>query len=211
MPPSQARKQVIEQILDELPDTVRQASFQAQGPPAESDDPELSQLMDDLPGTTKAALEASRRPLPIDPETRLGFCMIKIPDGEFPRVSVYSSITDMVYDLGALDGQEISVVPFYGVPLQFSQQQSDGRRYILLPGGNTLLSVPQAPQEPLERFNRDDLPDIDGQGDGWLGHPALSADQGATYRRGNRFGSRIKRPKRKKRQHDSDDEDAIST
>lgn len=104
--------------------------------------------------------------------TQLHWVLCSMPEGEFPRVTIYPELLRLVDAIANLEGEETAVWAMYGVPLQLTQLSNlagDKVRYLLLPDQAAVV-VSSSPK--LEVLAQSKLPDdILIQEDGWLGSP----------------------------------------
>jgi hypothetical protein len=70
---------------------------------------------------------------PMHPKvTKPEWCMFVCPFGEFPSLVIYTSLEAMAKRLRTLEGQDMAVFPFYGVPVPFTRGPC---RFLRLPDG----------------------------------------------------------------------------
>jgi hypothetical protein len=93
------------------------------------------------------------------------YCAVKSPDGEFPTAHVFQRPESLARFVSALDGQDVCVWIFYGLPVPVTKGPN---RALILPD-DTYLPL----DETVQRFEAD--PDtLEIQEDGFLGPEALS-------------------------------------
>lgn len=91
-------------------------------------------------------VHAAELPEPADPSLAR-FCMVEVDhSGEhWPMLKVFQSARQLAVHLGKLEKEDVSVWPFFGVPLRFTEGP---QRYLLLPDGTTAMMIPLAPGGP---------------------------------------------------------------
>jgi hypothetical protein len=103
------------------------------------------------------------------------YCLVETPEGEFPRVKLFTGIEAMSRYLGSIEGKEIAVWPFFGVPLWLTKSDSKSKvRYVLLPGNEEAAAIPNTKREPFEIIEAELIDHLEYQEDGWIGDPALA-------------------------------------
>lgn len=125
------------------------------------------------PSLDLLATDSSDAPLKFSSGLEHHWCLCDMPEGEFPRVHIYQSLSRLVESVVKREGQETAVWVTYGVPLRLTKPWalSGGKkvRYLLLP--NNLAAVVSG-SEPFSIISQDELPsDIEIQDEGWLGDP----------------------------------------
>jgi hypothetical protein len=96
---------------------------------------------------------------------RPAFCMVECAEGQFPVLRLFSTLEGLVERMQSLEGRDVAVWPFWGVPLPFSQ------------GPNRVLILPDDQAITIDKRQRVvdiDEDDIILQEDGFLGLPELS-------------------------------------
>ena len=112
------------------------------------------------------------------------WCLCEFPEGEFPKVRLFRSPDNLARYMRRLEGQEVAVWAFYGVPLSFTAPDPKfNRRYLCLPGNQEAILIPSSPTESIQRVDISilELLGLDVQEDGWLGDPRLAEGTGAFY------------------------------
>jgi hypothetical protein len=99
------------------------------------------------------------------------YALIEVPSGEWPVVRVFKSAEGLAGRVGMLEGEDVVVAPFYGVPLSFTKGP---QRYLLLPDGQTAIQVPMYQGGPCKLVDASLLGNAEVQTDGFLGPPELS-------------------------------------
>jgi hypothetical protein len=94
-------------------------------------------------------------------------CMVVVPDGDFPTLEIFPNIDALTNRMRALEGQEVSVFPFFGVPVPFTAgpnrflQLSDGQPHPVFDFSRfgKFVADPQAmlPVDPSYSLAADDL------------------------------------------------------
>ncbi len=113
--------------------------------------------------------------------SNLQWCLAVMPEGEFPRVTVFPSAERLASAVASREGEEVAVWPFFGIPLRLSRSVADssGRqvRYMLLP--NQAAITVGSHLNGLELIGQSELPpDLAMQDEGWLGDQELLQEQG---------------------------------
>lgn len=116
----------------------------------------------------------------VEVDTPFSWCVCEMPEGDFPRVRVFSDFEVMVRHVGKLEGDEVSVWIFYGTPIPITQPGPDGGRYMIT-SRNEAFRVPQAEREEVESVVIEKTSSMVLQEDGWLGDPSLTETATATY------------------------------
>jgi hypothetical protein len=105
------------------------------------------------------------------------WCLYESPEGDFPRVYVFPSLTSLIEAVSKREGKEVAVWVMYGVPLRLTKlTQRAGSsdtydRYLLLPNQ---MAVRIATGN-VQLIEQDKLPSsVEVQDDGWLGDPAFN-------------------------------------
>jgi hypothetical protein len=118
-----------------------------------------------------AAIEEAPSPNP--PGAK--YMLYVVPDGEAPHVRCFDTAEDWARGLGKLDGDDVYVLPVWGVPLQFTQGP---RRWLKLPNGLEAMSVPEFAAEQVRLCSVEDLAnELPLQDDGYLGPPLMTASE----------------------------------
>lgn len=102
--------------------------------------------------------------------TAYRYAAVECENGEFPVVRLLRTADALARYLGRLEGQDVSVIPFYGQLLNFS---AGPVRYLQLPDLTTLLVIPRQGEGPCQRIDAD-LVQFEAQEDGFLGPPELA-------------------------------------
>ncbi len=127
------------------------------------------------------------------------FYLVEAPDGDMPVLRKFRTVEAMARYIGKMEGEDISVWPFYGVPLTLTQGPG---RYLALPDGISALNVPAGGTGTVRRIDLDLLNEPIIQQDGYLGPAALA---GTT--RGNPQPDAVKRDSARERDDDEEDPD----
>ena len=120
------------------------------------------------------------------------WCLCEVPEGEQPISRMYKKLDTMLAYIGSLEGKDVHVWCFYGVPMRMTRpllQKKSGMavRYVLLPGEYEAVSVPKNSQLPSERGSATkmlgvkNVSDIDWQDDGFLGDVQLKKSVAADF------------------------------
>jgi len=139
-----------------------------------------------LTGAAKAAitqLTNTKLPEPEPPSTKVKapapqYGLVEVVDGEWPTLTMSPTVAGMVNRIQALEGKDVVVWPFYGIPLALSEGP---QRYVVLPNG-TAVSVPLFDGGPSHTVPATKLQGISIESSGYLGpvelRPAMPAPQG---------------------------------
>jgi len=119
-----------------------------------------------LPEATRLALEAAEpQEFELPEDTVPGFCMVECHEGEFPLLRIFATLEGLVARMAKLEGQDVTVHPFWGIPLPFSTAPN---RVLLLPGDKAIgINKSQRPVDVSEKT-------LEVQEDCFLGMPELS-------------------------------------
>lgn len=132
-----------------------------------------------LPPVLREALAAARAESeePDLTTTQHHWVLCSMPEGEFPRVSVYPQLSRLVEAIAKLEGQEVAVWAMFGVPLRLTQRfehNGGNARYILLPSQTAALV---AKGVRFEILPQSEIPDgLAIEEDGWLGDNTITGD-----------------------------------
>lgn len=116
----------------------------------------------------------------VDVDTSPSWCVCEMPEGDFPRVRVFSDFEVMLRYVGKLEKNEVSVWIFYGVPVSMTQLDTDGSRYIIT-SRTEAFRLPFAAAEDVLAVDRASINDLRTQDDGWLGDPSLTKSAAPSY------------------------------
>lgn len=207
-PPSQSP---FNRLLEDLPSQVRER-LNLQQPATSTMAPEALEyhrLRSQLPQSVQDFMDG--QVLPSEEEKcpcKPHWCVCESPEGEFLKIRIFRELSKLVGYLAALEGREIAVWNFWGVPVRMTlRNTTSNQRYLILPGGEEAVLIARGPltkipaslvlpeDEATERF----------QLDGWLGHPALAEASSSEYLQGNRE-IRAKRSKKQAKHNDDGDE-----
>lgn len=128
-----------------------------------------------LPGQARAAITV---PPPADPE-RPGpddvarFALVETTDGEWSKLRVFKTAEGLARRIGALEGTDTVVVPFFGLPLKITRGP---QRYLTLPNGQA-VQIPLYDGAPARVIPADLMPEVPIQEDGFIGPIELSEGQ----------------------------------
>ena len=109
----------------------------------------------------------------VDVDTSPSWCVCEMPEGDFPRVRVFSDFEVMLRHVGKLEKDEVSVWIFYGVPVSMTQLDVDASRYILT-SRTEAFRLPSSGTEEILAVERSRVSNLNIQEDGWLGDPSLT-------------------------------------
>lgn len=188
-------------ILGELPGLQSQQPGSATAEAVNPEEAEFSKLLADLPGLqlpelTPPAFEDEVVAQADQHPPR--FCLCEMPDGEYPNVRIFKGVEGLVTYLGKLEGDDMAVWAFYGIPLRFTVPDKGGHRYLFLPGEQEAIPIPRTDMEPIQKIAAD-LLELDFQADGWIGDPVMAEASSPDYYRTDDEESREKSKKRKKK------------
>lgn len=116
----------------------------------------------------------------VDVDTPFSWCVCEMPEGDFPRVRVFSDFEATLRYVGKLEGDEVSVWIFFGTPISLTQPDSDGVRY-LITSRREAFRLPTSTTEDILSVSRDRVSGLNMQEDGWLGDPSLTKSAHASY------------------------------
>ena len=116
----------------------------------------------------------------VDVDTPFSWCVCEMPEGDFPRVRVFSDFEVMARHVGKLEGDEVSVWIFYGTPIPITQPGRDGSRHMIT-SRREAFRIPQVDREAVSSVVIEKTPAMNLQEDGWLGDPSLTETAEAAY------------------------------
>ena len=168
-----------------LPEATRQAMQQsatARPTNLDADELDFKNIRETLPANIQEGLDSQ---VEVSDATFVGeprFCLCEMPEGEFPRVKIFKSAEAMVRYIGQVEGQELSVWPFYGIPLRMTKSDAKSSlRYVYMPGELEAAIVPKSKREKYEMVDSELIDHLDYQDDGWLGDPAVAEGVSESY------------------------------
>lgn len=100
------------------------------------------------------------------------YCLVEIPDGDWPRLRVYSTPEAMAKRITNLAGFDVSVWCYYGIPLKVSKGP---QRFVELPSGYQLMRIPPFPGVEPTVVNTDEVDELTWEKRGFVG-PSYLAD-----------------------------------
>lgn len=139
-----------------------------------SDDGEsFDSVLDDLTPATREMLAGPIDPLaaPASLPKGTSYGLFESPDGEWATVRMFRNAEDLARRISELEGQDIVVLPFVGIPLALTKGSP---RHLLLPDNATAAAIPLAEGLPVELVSVRSIADKEIQEDGYLGHPAMT-------------------------------------
>jgi len=146
-------------------------------------DEAVQDYADSVTGLPLAIAERIERPdsaESVDVDNPFSWCVCEMPEGDFPRVRVFSEFEALVRHIGKLEGQEVSVWVFYGTPISLTKKDDFGGRY-LMPSRQEAFRIPTIPAETVLAVDSLQVGQLDVQEDGWLGDPSLTESTTSTY------------------------------
>lgn len=187
-----AKKAAYEALLARLPSSAQAAMRHKADPlsPPAAEEPlgdeqvAYAALLDRLPASARDAMRAAKTgdppAPPAPPAAAARYCLVESPDGEWARLRTFKTAEAAARRLGELEGRDVVVWAFYGVPLQFTRGP---QRHVLLPDGSA-VSVPLFAGGPVEVVDAGTLGDLAFEEAGYVGPPELAvappADAGVT-------------------------------
>ena len=127
------------------------------------------ELLDRIPRPDESLPEVSSDP---------SWCVCEMPEGDFPRIRIFSEFNDMICHLAGLDGQEVSAWVFFGCPITFTSKDHNGYRYLLT--SSSECHCIRAGDEPLA-VTPEEIRHLEMREDGWLGDPELTESSSESY------------------------------
>lgn len=157
------------------------ASIQSDDKAVDDDSANFSSFVSALPGEVSGGLGdvQDKEELSLKKSIEHHWCLCDMPEGEFPRVYVYSSLPRLIEAIEKREGDETAVWAMYGIPLRLTKTiklaGNKQSRYLLLP--NNMAAVVGG-QESGKIIDQSLLPDdLAVQEEGWLGDPDYLEDQ----------------------------------
>ena len=95
------------------------------------------------------------------------YCLVECPDGELPSLRIFASLTGLLDRMYRLDGEDVSVWPFYGIPISFSQ----GTPRVIFPPDRKPMTI-EANPKPVDEAEQK----VTIQDDGFLGPPEMGIE-----------------------------------
>lgn len=112
---------------------------------------------------------------PAEPSpSALRYCLVEDPDGDAPCLRLFKNPEALARRLAELDGSDVYVIPFFGVPLRFS---TGPQRYLVLPDGVKAMVIPHIKGGACKVFDAD-LLEFETQDNFYLGPDELSDSSG---------------------------------
>lgn len=148
-------------------------------PPAAAPATDFDAFVSALPAKARGAVAAATDGPPPPPSevprpATERFGCVESENGEFARLIMFKDADALAKYLGAAEGDDKVIWCFYGVPLRFTVGP---QRYLMLPDGETAVSVPVTPGAKILRVEAD-LVGTDFQEDGFVGPPHLANTDG---------------------------------
>lgn len=108
----------------------------------------------------------------LQPDATAGrFGLVETRGGEWGVMRLFKSLNGLASRIAALEGQDVVVHAFYGIPLPLTKGP---QRYIFAPDGLTAMMIPMYVNGPVQVVEADLVSAIDRQEDGFVGPPALA-------------------------------------
>lgn len=150
-------------------------------PPDPSDDDDGASgeaFLDSISPAARAALAGAAVAAPPEAAAEeLGvrrYAIVESPDGEWAQVRTFKTAEGLARRVQQLEGTDTVVWCFFGVPLALSKGP---QRYVELPGGRMVVSVPMYDGGPVQVLERDEIGRFDPEPTGFLGLPELARVQ----------------------------------
>lgn len=102
--------------------------------------------------------------------TAARYCLVECRDGEWATVHMLKTAEGLARKIDSLDGQDIAVWAFYGIPLPVTKGDP---RFVFLQDGRTAVQVPTYEGGPVRRVDVDLLSGKALEEIGYLGPPEL--------------------------------------
>lgn len=165
----------------------------------------LSETTRDRVDDTVHIQESSQESMhPVDAEAR--FCLVEAPDGEWPSVRMLKTPEALAHRVRSLEGQDVVVWAFYGIPLQLTRGP---QRFLVMPDQQTAIQIPALAKQTPQLVSLDVLDNAEIQDDGFLGPREWSQTNPPAAKRNETRERRVVPRSRKRR--DDDDDDDMST
>jgi len=135
------------------PDTVARVESGARPAPPSAYDAFMSAVSPSA--RAAAAVVSDGQPPPPDetcPESARRFAAVVSENGEFAKLILFKDAEALAKYLGSIEGDDVVVVPFWGVPLRFTVGP---QRYLMMPDGMAAMSIPLIPGAKILRVEAD--------------------------------------------------------
>lgn len=99
------------------------------------------------------------------------YALFEALDGDWPVTRVFTGPDGLARRIGQLEGQDIVVMAYFGVPLKLTMGP---QRYLHLPDGRSAIMIPLVPGGPATIIDADLIANLEPQVDGFLGPPELA-------------------------------------
>ena len=165
--------------LDNVPG-LEAAIAQRDSKPTTDESSDFSCFANNLPKEIKENLSGNVESEPLNLAGQLDhhWCLCDMPEGDFPRVHVFSSLPRLLNAISKREGSETAVWVTYGIPLRITKALKSAKgqtRYLLLPNN---LAATIGGEDSGRIIDQSLLPDdLVIQEEGWLGDPDYLEDQ----------------------------------
>ena len=136
--------------------------------------------MEGLPLAVSERIERPDAEEVVDVDNPFSWCVCEMPEGDFPRVRVFSEFDALIRHVGKLEGQEVSAWVFYGTPISLTELDEIGNRY-LMTSRQEVFKIPTVATDPISVLGSSQISQLNVQEDGWLGDPSLTESATSTY------------------------------
>ena len=136
------------------------------------------------------------------------YCLIECPDGDWSMIRMFKSPEGLARRIGQLEGEDTVVWAVFGIPLRITKGP---QRYLLLPDGQTALTVPVIEGGPVKQVDADLLDSLELQDDGYIGPPELAHAHAITRQKKSSPPALAKGKKKAKDDDDNEEDDDVPT
>lgn len=141
----------------------------------------------------------------IEPDEKLvRYCLVECPDGDWSMVRMFKQPEGLARRIGQLEGEDMVVWAMYGIPLRITKGP---QRYLMLPDGQTALTIPVIEGGPVKQVDADLLDSLELQDDGYIGPPELAHAHAITQQKKSSPPSAPAKGKKKANDDDEEDDD----
>lgn len=166
-------------LLNQLPSRVAEvAASKATAPdPVDEGHYNYQQSVSAIPAKLYDRLSDPEEELRVEAATQPSWCLCEVPEGDYPRIRVFTELELLVRHIAKLEGEEVSVWAFYGTPLRLTQQDKQGCRYLQV-SHQDMVKLP-ARGEDVKVIPNDT--ELVFQEDGWLGDTSFTEGAADNY------------------------------